>query len=309
MILVHADWPAELIERLRKETGEETTAALNPDHALLARTDILLAPQLDEAFLARCPQVKLLYILSAGVERLPFAALSQRQITVANASGLHPRHMSEQILGVMIGFSRRLFHHRDNQHLRLWERGLLPDELGGHTLLIIGAGRIGQAVAKRAKAFEMRVLGLKSSPDPLPDFDEVWPTDRLYDALPQADYVLLLTPLTPKTREIMGAAAFARMKKGAVFLNYARGGTVDEPALIAALQSGAIGGAGLDVFEDEPLPSSNPLWGMPNVMITPHNGGSIQNYDAHALDIFLQNYRAWKAGQPLPTQVNLARKY
>ncbi|MFT8887345.1 MAG: D-2-hydroxyacid dehydrogenase [Ethanoligenens sp.] len=309
MILVKADWSEELAKRLRDETGETVTVNQDPSDALLANIDILLGFGCDEILLTRCPQLKLFYSLSAGVERLPFAALRKRQITVANASGAHGAQMSEQIIGVMIGFSRNLFLNRDNQNRHVWQRFQQIGELNGSTLLIIGAGRIGQAVAKCAKAFGMRVIGLKNHPAPLPDFDDVQSTDSLHALLPQADYVVLLTPLTPATRELMDATAFAKMKQTAVFLNYSRGGTVDEQALIHALQTGGIRGAGLDVFQKEPLETDSPLWSMPNVMLTPHSGGNSTQYDQRTLDVFLQTYRAWKAGAPIPTQIDLSRGY
>lgn len=309
MILVHDEWEEPLLARLRRETGEEAEAAASPGEALRARAEVLITLQLDEAALARFPNLRLLFIMSAGVERLPFSALAARGVAVANAGGVHPAQMSEQILGVMIGFSRSLFLHRDNQRARKWEKDLPARELDGSTLLVVGAGKIGQAVAARAKAFGMRVVGLKRTPAPLPGFDEVLPISRLHEALPRADYVVLLTPLTEQTRGLFDARAFAAMKQDAVFLNYSRGGTVDEPALIAALQNGGIRGAGLDVFSSEPLPPESPLWQMPNVFITPHNGGLSPLYTERALEIFLRDYRAWRVGEPMPTGVDLSRGY
>lgn len=309
MIVIHTKWEPVLTERLIQETGEQAVVSEHPDDVLLSQTEVLLTFGMDGALLAHCPNLKFLYSLSAGVDDLPFAALQKQHVVVANSSGVHISQMSEQILGVMIGFSRNLFLHRDNQNRHVWELFPKIRELNGSTLLIIGAGRIGQAVAKRAKAFDMRVIGLKNGPSPMENFDEVWETERLHDALPLADYVVLLTPLTAETKGLMNGSAFAQMKSSAVFLNYSRGGTVELPALIDALQNGVIRGAGLDVFPTEPLPADSPLWSMPNAMLTPHIGGKSEQYNVRALDVFLQNYRAWKEGKPLPTQIDLVRGY
>lgn len=309
MILVHDDWKEPLLARLRAETGEEVQAAAAPRAEQLARAEVYLTQTLDEATLAACGNLRFLFSLSAGVERLPFVSLAARGIAVANASGVHPGQMSEQILGVMLGFSRGLFLARDRQNRREWDRRLRVRELSGAALLVVGAGRIGRAVAARAKAFGMRVRGICRTPSPLPEFETVLPLPALCGELPQADYVVLLTPLTDETRGLFDARMFACMKPGAVFINYSRGGTVDEPALVAALQSGQLAGAGLDVFAAEPLPGDSPLWGMPNVFITPHTGGFTPGYMARALDVFLQNYRAWRAGEPLPTGVQPERGY
>ena len=298
-----------LSARIERETGEKTAFLRGKDDPALERAEILLTMGLPEELLARCKALRFVFTLSAGVDRLPFGALAARGIRVANVSGLHAPHMSEQILGVMIGFSRRLFFLRDCQHKHEWAKSMRFGTLKGRTLLIIGAGHIGQAAARKAQAFDMHVLGLKHTPMPLPGFDEVSSISRLDEALPLADYVLMLAPLTPETRGLMDAEAFAKMKPGAIYLNYARGPVTDENALIEALESGHLGGAGLDVFETEPLPQNSPLWDMPNVMITPHMGGAIASYYALALEIFLENYRAFRAGGSLPTGVDLGRRY
>lgn len=309
MILVHDEWDAPLLARLRAETGETVEAAAQPTEEQLAHAQVYLTQTMDEETLARCQSLRLLFTLSAGVERLPFAALAARGVAVANASGVHPQQMSEQILGVMLGFSRALFTARDRQARREWNRHVSVGALAGAVLLVVGTGRIGRAVAARAAAFGMRVRGIRRTPAPLPEFETVRPLSALPEELPQADYVVLLTPLTDETRGLFDARLFACMKKSAVFINYARGGEVDESALIEALQSGRIAGAGLDVFAVEPLPEESPLWGMPNVFITSHSAGFVPGYMERALELFLQNWRAWRAHEPLPTGVQLTRGY
>lgn len=217
--------------------------------------------------------------------------------------------MAEQALGMMLSFTRGLHHHWDHQHQKVWDQKVPVRELYGQTLVIVGAGRIGIEVARKAKAFDMRVTGVKRTPENLEYFDEVVDLQHLHKALAAGDFVLVLTPLTPDTFHLISAEEFAHMKPSAVFMNYARGDVVDETAMIDALASGQIAGLGLDVFHEEPLPADSPLWTMDNVLLTPHTSGLSPTYTSRALDLFVANYHLYKEGKPLLTQVDLDRKY
>jgi phosphoglycerate dehydrogenase-like enzyme len=137
----------------------------------------------------------------------------------------------------------------------------------------------------------------------------VWPIDKLHEALQQADYSVLITPLTEATFHLIGTEEFRVMKSSSIFINVSRGDTVDETALIEALQNGSIAGAGLDVFHEEPLPQDSPLWDMENVLITPHNAGVSPHYTTRIIDLFLTSLACYRQGKPLPNRIDLERKY
>lgn len=296
--------------RISAETGQEVVVGHDLPDSVLGAAEIVMAfGDFDRELLSRCKALRWLFVMSAGVDGLPFDELARRKILISNVSGLHARHMAEQALGMMICFSRGLHASFFNQLHKKWERNIPLGALYGKTLCIVGAGHIGRETARKAKAFDMRVIGLKRTAAPLADFDEVWDMSRFHEALSQSDYVLLLTPLTDQTSGLMGKAEFAAMKKTAVFLNFSRGGTVDEDALIGALRGKVIAGAGLDVFRNEPLQKESPLWEMENVIVTPHDAGLMPGIFDGAVDMFLSAHGAYRAGGRLPNLVDPRRHY
>lgn len=311
MIVSLVDMSRELRDRIARETGETVAVCRSgEEERVLPQAEIMIGhmnPGQRRLELAR--RLRWYFCISAGVEKLPFAYLREHGITVTNSSGMHGPQMSEHALGMMIAFSRGLLRSVHNQRRHVWERDMMLGQLAGSTLCVVGAGSIGQATARRARAFDMKVIGLRRHPGPVEFFDEIGGMDRLHEALGLADYVLLLTPLTRETRGLMGAAEFAAMKKSAVFLNLSRGGTVDEEALTAALRDGVIAGAGLDVFGQEPLDPASPLWNMENVLITPHVAGILPHYVELAADVFIRSYDSYRRGEPLPNRVDLAGGY
>jgi phosphoglycerate dehydrogenase-like enzyme len=177
--------------------------------------------------------------------------------------------------------------------------------LAGKTLLLIGLGAIGQHTAQVAAALGMRVLGVRrTASEPFPGIERVAGIKSLHDLLPEADFVVLMTPWTPATRGLIGERELRLMKRDTYLVNVARGGVVDEAALINALRAGWIAGAGLDVFEHEPLLPDSPLWAMTNVIITGHYAGVTPAYDVRAFEVFLDNLRRYRAGQPLRNVVD-----
>lgn len=315
MILILHNMKPEYLDRIRRETGEQVLQLADFEGAdakrVLAEAEIMIgfAPGLTRELLEDSLHLRWFHILSAGVERLEFEELRRRSVVVTNSSGIHGRQMAEQVLGMMLSFTRGLHKHWQHQQQSVWDQRIPVQELHGQTLTIVGAGRIGSEVARKAKAFDMRVLGVKRRPEPLEYFDEVLGLPALHDGLSAGDFILVLTPLTPDTFHLIGEAEFACIKPTAVFMNYGRGDVVDESAMIRALQSGQLAGLGLDVFHQEPLPADSPLWQLENVLMTPHTSGLSPTYTARALDLFLLNYRNYKAGEVMPTEVDLDRKY
>jgi D-2-hydroxyacid dehydrogenase (NADP+) len=277
----------------------------------LREAEIIVCPGSDitEELVEYCANVRWFHSVSAGVDRVPIGNLRRRRILLSNSRGIHGKSIAEQAIGMMISFTRGIHANLLNQRQHRWERVYPLTELTDQTLCIVGSGSIGMEVARKAKAFDMKVIGVKRTPKPLPNHDEVVGFNDLGSVLEVSDFVIALTPLTKETFHLFNAAAFARMKPSAVFLNFARGDVVDETALIEALQSGAIAGAALDVFHEEPLPEDSPLWDMENVLISPHNGGWTPHHNRRLVPIILENYRAYRAGKPLPTAVDLNKGY
>lgn len=251
-----------------------------------------------------------------------------KQATLTTASGVHAPNMSEYILMMMLAWAHHLPRMVEYQKRVEWPKDrwalFAPRELRGGTLGIIGYGSIGRETARLARAFGMRVLatkrhhqrvaedgwGLSGVGDPtLENVDRLYPVEALRELLAECDYVALTVPLSPETRGMMGAAEFKAMKSDALLINVARGGVVEEAALIEALRSGTIGGAALDVFAQEPLPSDNPLWTLPNVILSPHVSGFTPEYDARAMALFAENLRRYVAGEALLNVVELGRGY
>ncbi len=279
--------------------------------ARLQEADVLLISGFwQNDLLDSAPRLRFIQTIGAGYEQFDLDALRQRGIRLANASGVNCNAVSEHAMALILALTRHIHTGRDHQRHHVW-RGMIgdlaqrEDELGGKTLLIVGLGKIGSRLAKLAKAFDMRVLATKRNPATAAGpADGVYPPQRLPALLPQADFVALTCPLTPATEKCIDATALARMKQSAYLINVARGGCVDEPALLTALQSAVIAGAGIDHFWAEPLPPDSPFWDLENVLITPHTGGETRMYEENLLDILMQNLnRLWRGEAELRNQV------
>lgn len=311
MIFSEYSFEPALRAKIEQATGEELRLLRgDTPPELLAQAEILLSlGGFDAEALRRFPNLRWLFTMSAGVEKLPFGALQEAGVTVTNASGIHTSQMSEYTLGAMLAYCHRLFEMRENQRNRFWNRHLEFSVLRGKELLIVGAGSIGREIARKAKAFDMRVTGLKRHPETLPFFDAVYGMERFHEMLPRADFVVLVTPLTPETWHLMGAAEFALMKPDSLFVNISRGAAAAEDALAQALQNGRPGAAALDVFETEPLPPESPLWSLPNVFVTPHISGLAPDYFEQCTELFLRSYRCWRSSEPMPNLVDPVAQY
>jgi phosphoglycerate dehydrogenase-like enzyme len=227
---------------------------------------------------------------------------------LTNASGVHPIPITEHIFALLLAFARMIDQSVRYQTLGEW----MPDELkknvfelADKTMALIGVGAIGERTAQVARAFGMRVLGVRRNPQVgMPGVETMVGPGELLDVLPKADFVVVTAPLTAETRGMIGERELRVMKPTAYLVNIGRGGIVDEGDLIRALEEGWIAGAGLDVFEEGPLPESSPLWGMENVIVTAHYAGFNPHYDERAMAIFLDNLRRYRAGEPLRNVVD-----
>jgi phosphoglycerate dehydrogenase-like enzyme len=229
---------------------------------------------------------------------------------VTNFREIYNDHIAAHIMAFVLAFARDLHRYLPLQRERRWQPAPLDTgvvHLPEATALIVGVGGIGAETARLASAFGMRVLGVDARrKDPPPGVAELHPADALDALLPRADFVILTVPHTPATEGFMHRARFARMKRGAFFINIGRGKTTRLDDLVAALRAGEIAGAGLDVFEAEPLPADHPLWTLPGVLITPHTAGFGPYLDERRFDILLDNCRRFLADRPLRNLVDKA---
>lgn len=279
--------------------------------ALLADSDILVVSAFwDNSLLDVGKNLKYIQSIGAGFNQFPLDELKARGIPLASAKGTNKYAVADHALAHMLAFARHMHTGRDNQHRKQW-RGMIADlslrefELRGKTVLIVGMGDIGSRVATLAKAFDMTVLASKRNPATAEGpADEVFTPDQIPQQAGRADFVVLTCPLTPETANIVGAEVFEAMKPSAYLINMARGGCVEEEAMLAALQSGSIAGAGLDILIDEPLPEDSPFWDLENVIITPHTGGETVEYERNLIDILTENIRRLQNDElPLVNQV------
>jgi phosphoglycerate dehydrogenase-like enzyme len=276
-------------------------AAHDPAEALAkcANADILII-RTDEIFpelVDKMPMLRLIQALTTGTDHIQALLNLPKHVTLAAARGFHGPQMSELAFVFMLHFVRDFRDLFETQAAHRWnrvEQSLLVDR----TAVIIGVGSIAEDLAHRCKVFGMRVVGVSDGRSEAPHFDAILPRARIDDAAAQADFLIALVPHTKETNNLIGASVFNAMKRSGVLINIARGGVVDEDALIDALRAGTIAGAGLDVFRTEPLPKDSPLWDMHNVFITSHVGGMADTYGEQVMPLLIENLRAFVAGEP-----------
>jgi phosphoglycerate dehydrogenase-like enzyme len=277
----------------------------------VGEADVLVISGLwHDGLLDRAKKLRFIQAIGAGTDQFPRAELAKRSIRLASARGVNYRAVAEHAMALILALSRRLPEARDNQAKRVW-RGMIgdlsqrEDELGGKTLLVVGLGQIGGRLAQLAKAFDMRVVGLRRDPAAgRGAADAVHTMSELKFLLPEADFVALTCPLTEETERLVDSEALSRMKPSAHLVNVARGRVVDEAALVEALAARRIAGAGIDVTMEEPLAASSPLWGMEHVLITPHTAGETRRYEDNVIEILRDNLgRLWRGEEQLRNQV------
>jgi phosphoglycerate dehydrogenase-like enzyme len=256
----------------------------------------------------RAPNLRWLQTWGAGTDWLmQHPELADRDFLLTNASGVHAIPISEHIFAFLLAFARKLPRSIRAQEKHLWQRTIRSElfELSNKTMLLIGVGAIGKRTALIAAAMGMRVWGVRRNPTTSEaGIERMVGQQAWLDLLPEADFVVLTVPLTNETHHMVNAEAFARMKPSAHIINIGRGATIDEQAMIEALRSGQIAGAGLDVFATEPLPEDSPLWDMENVITTAHYSGITNEYDQRAMQIFLENLQRYGHGQHLMNLVD-----
>ena len=327
-VLVAVALPEKLLEQVRVvspkiklsyaplKAREPVPLSLAKDAQVLYTWSALPKPE-------EAPDLRWVQFNSAGVDHVQGHPLLDCDVALTTTSGIHAVPIAEYVMATILAWAHRLPRMLTYQKRGIWPGGrwnkFVPQELRGATLGIIGYGSVGREVARLGQAFGMRVLAAKrdtrritdngycldGTGDPAGDLPErIYPAAATLSMLPECDYIVLCSPLTAETFHLINQAAFKAMKPGAYLVNVGRGRLVDEGALIDALQTGQIAGAGLDVFEVEPLPADSPLWKLDNVILSPHIAGYTPEYDRRAIDLFTQNLRRYLTGRPLLNLVN-----
>ena len=271
-------------------------------------------PDIDEV-LGAAPQLKWLHQQGAGIDRIATRRLVASDVVLTNGSGNHAPNIAEHVMGLMLCFARGLPALFSAQRACHWSNVTEHDvfELSGQTIAVVGFGSIGEAIAQRAAAFGMRVLGVRrsaaASGELPPGVAQLVSSDRIDMAIEQADHVVIALPLTAETRGLFSTARFAAMKRGAYLYNIGRGAIVDHDALLATVRSRHLAGAGLDVTDPEPLPASSPLWLEPGVLITAHSSGLTPRSAERHMALLLENMLRYQRGEPLRNVVDKGLGY
>jgi phosphoglycerate dehydrogenase-like enzyme len=251
------------------------------------------------ALLAAAGRLRWVHVTSAGVERALFPEMVRHPAVMTNARGVAAVSIAEHAFALILALTRGLAPAVRHQQERRWVPASLI-EICGQTMGIVGLGRVGREVAHRAAAFGLRVLAVDMNPvDPPECVAAVWPPEQLTELCAEVDILVNCSPLTPRTEGMIGREAFARLKPSALFVNVSRGRVANQDALVEALQTGRLTGAGLDVTDPEPLPPDSPLWDMPNVILTAHCATTSQHFWRRMNELFCDNLRRYVAGQPL----------
>ena len=310
IILLTHDTPAFVLDGARALSPHVrfiTRDALERDPALLEQVEVSFGVPRPEWW-TQMRALRWVQASGAGADRwlVPKAAAHPAVFTAAH---IHAEPIAEHLFALLLAFTRKLLPALHQQAEHRWAGLGDPEVLSGKTLGLVGVGVIGRRAAELGAAFGMRVLGMRRSGGPAPHVERMYTPEQKAELLPLCDVLMLTIPLTPRTRCFLGPEEFALLKPGALLFNIGRGKTVDTQALLDALHSGRLAGAGLDVTDPEPLPPNHPLWDAPNVLITPHNSGSQPDYGERAGDYFLANLRRYLAGQPLEGVIDKAEGY
>jgi phosphoglycerate dehydrogenase-like enzyme len=269
---------------------------------------IFLSRKYERSTVLALRHLKWLHLGGTGIDRLRPLSDLDSEIIITHTPGLNAEMIADYVICVTLMLTWDFPRLIRNQLERRWERWLV-DRAEDKTLALIGLGNIGRAVARKATAMGMRVIGVKRSPDSVPGVEYVVGPDQLHEILGEADFVVLAVPLTGETWGMIGPREFLTMKETACLINICRGAVVQEQALIEALKKRRIAGAALDVFENEPLPGDSELWGLENVIISPHISSWSRGYRARAAEVFCANLQRYLSHQPLLYVIDRSREY
>ena len=305
--------PAPSVATLQERFPEVTFIHATDDQTRargLAEAEVAFTWILSARELADAPRLRWVHSSAVAVETFCLPDLFARRVIVSNSRGVQSAPIAEHVMAVLLALAKQLPFVIDRQREKHWAQNDLVGErlpwlLQGRTLGLIGAGTIGSAIAGLASAFGMKVIALtrRAQRSNLSGVDDVLPPGGLHQLLERSDVVVVAAPLTPETLDMIGTPELARMKRGSVLINVGRAKIVNHEALADALRSGHLGGASLDVFHREPLPPEDPLWSLPNVILTPHTSGFRQGHWDDVIDLFSENLRRYRRGEPVRFRV------
>ena len=306
ILITYKGLSEKYVEQIRNVSKRITVEVATEEEDILKSVedaDIIFGRFSKEMFLAS-KKLRWVQVASAGVDRYLFPEFVDSNVILTNSSGVHRIPISEIVIAMMLTFAKQLHKFVRFQLERRWNR-LATDELEGKTAGVLGLGSIGMETACRAKCFGMRVLALERRIIRRPTYvDEILGAEDLDQLLQESDYLVIAVPLTRETYHMIGERELKLMKPGAYIINVARGAIIDNQGLVKALKEGWIAGAGLDVFEEEPLPEESELWKLDNVLITPHIAGSTPYYQERATEVFCKNLARYLHGKPLMNLVD-----
>ncbi len=276
----------------------------------VADADAVIGTITPELFKA-ARKLRWVQVYSAGVERYRFSELVGSDVVLTNCKIIQGPNIADHAMGLLLALTRDLHRAIPNRAREEWNRGeYRPIELRGKTAVVIGVGGIGMQIAQRAHAFDMKVIGIDPKDIPISYWiSRIVPPDRLDSVLPEADVVFMAAPLTPESQAMMGRKQFGLMKKRSYFIAVSRGRTYDTDALLEALRSGVVAGAGLDVTDPEPLPKGHPLWKRDDVIITPHIAGQSDAVQGRRMALILENVGRFVRGEQLLNIVDKKKGY
>lgn len=293
-------FPAEHLRDMITDVGDVTVV---PDERSIDACEALVTFDYDPSFLDA--DLRWIHSVQAGVDRFPFDELSSRGIRLTNSTGIHGDTVGEMAVGYMTSLARRLHVYRSNQEAKEWQPPAWDEAftLAGEPITVVGLGTLGRGVASRADCMRMRVTGVRRKPTPVDHVETVHTPADLTSAITDARFVVITVPLTDATAGMFGPEELGAMRSDAYLVNVARGAVVDQEALVEALESGEIAGAALDVFEEEPLPRSSPLWTMDDVIVTPHVAAATRDYADRIAELVRENCRRLDGDESLVNAV------
>lgn len=316
-IWIAPDW---FVERLRNDFPQFNVVRLTSKDELekeIVDAEIAMTVTLRPEQFRVAEKLRWIHSSAAAIHQLLFPEFVNSDVLLTNGRDVHGPAVAEQTIGMIFALAKRIPQAVRFQQRRFWGQQIIwnqysgPQELSGLTLGLVGLGAIGHDVARHAANLGMKVVVVREHADrPKPEFvDRVLPSTRLNEMLSMADYVVIAAPVTPATRQMIGPEQLAAMKSTAFLINVSRGALVDEAAVIEALQNHKLAGAGLDVFQKEPLPPDSPLWDLENVLITPHTAGMNARMWELQYDLFSENIRRYLCGESLLALVDKKAGY
>jgi D-2-hydroxyacid dehydrogenase (NADP+) len=296
---VSAVFPPEQLREALSDQPQEVVVV--SEHEEITACDAIVTFAYEETFL----ELDWIHSIQAGYDRFPLDELEQREIVLTNSTGIHGTSVGETVVGYMLMLARQIGQYARQQERKQWKRPEwnVPFTLAGESVCVVGLGTLGQGVAKRASAIGMEVSGVRRSEQPVEGVDRVYANEDLHEAISEARFVVLAVPLTENTTGLISEGELARMNEESYLINVARGGVIDQKAVVSALETGEIRGAALDVFESEPLPQESPLWEFEEVIVTPHAAAYTREYYEEIAALVRKNIERIEGGESVANRV------